>query len=365
MDRGRTSPQACGAACELALVQRDAEFTLPPQLVSKACVQARHSPPVGPVRQSSCFGMKLSVQCQRLEGKWVSPVSGCGWGFLLDTLILVALLLAWNLLAGYWLVHLGLWAHFADLAIIWLYFGPLSSRMAGGQSLGKRMGGIQVVASGGKPVSVGRGLARAAPLAIAVGGGLEPVSMFSGSPLVILIGSVVAGAISLGLGYFYVFNTRTRQSLHDLLAGTYVVQKGQAPLLSAGPGVLRLAVVYVLILVAGAAVASRNWPQMRERTAEYNRLAAALSRIDGFLHLKTLKFDRDAVVVDVISKPGQMTGPVDRDIARAVIAQYPGLEPAKELEIRVGYGFGKMVKWMKSSSRKMPVERWKMELGLL
>ena len=114
----------------------------------------------------------------------------------------------------------------------------------------------------------------------------------------------------------------------------------------------------------GCAVALRTWPQTRERIAEYNRLAAILSRIDGFLHLKALKFEGDALEVDVIWKPGRMTGSVERDIARTVIGEYLELKKVEELKITVGHSFGRMVRWMKLSSRKMPVESWKKEVGL-
>jgi hypothetical protein len=228
-----------------------------------------------------------------------------------------------------------------------------------------------VVARDGKPIPVGRGLARGALLALAgpgrfglPHGGLESLGMLSGSPAMMMALAFVVGALGFGLLFFYVLNTTTRQSLHDLAAGTYVVRYGLTPPLSARPPILRLALAYLLIIAIAGGVTLYSWPLVREKVAEYNRLATALSRIDGFLHLKTLEFKNDGIEVDVIWKPGQMAGPVERDVARTVIAQYPNLEPGKQLKISVGYGFGRMVKWFQSTSRQMRVEAWKKELGL-
>jgi uncharacterized RDD family membrane protein YckC len=295
------------------------------------------------------------------------------WAFLLDSFLLFLLLLTCNLLAGPWLARVGLWAYVVDLAITWLYFGLLSSRWTGGQTPGQQAMGIQVVARGGKPVSVARALARAVPLAIAVGGGpkflspeggLEAVSMLTGSPLVIAAVSFFGRAIGFGTAYFYVFNTTTRQSLHDLATGTYVVRRGVAPRLLAGSGVLRLALVYLLLVAGGGAIALGTWPQTQGRIAEYKELAIGLSKIDGFLHLKTLRLEGDTLEVEVIWKPERTAARVEHDIARTVIAEYPGLQRARQLEITVGPSFGHMVKWKWASSRKMPVEEWKREVGL-
>jgi len=110
------------------------------------------------------------------------------------------------------------------LVIATCYFGFQNSALCGGQTLGKRIVGIQVVDVEGKSISPGRSIARYLAFGLPFFMG-NP--MLLGSSLASLPGLLLCGLVSFWLGtiaYLFVFNLPTRQSLHDLLVHTYVVR---------------------------------------------------------------------------------------------------------------------------------------------
>jgi uncharacterized RDD family membrane protein YckC len=114
------------------------------------------------------------------------------------------------------------YAHLTGLSLTILYFGILSSEAAGGQTVGQRLVKIQVVDRAGQLISVERSLLRSFILLapIIVTGQLLP--SFTAYPLERAVDFIISGA-EIAIYYLYVFNTRTRQSLHDVAMGTYVV----------------------------------------------------------------------------------------------------------------------------------------------
>jgi predicted Zn finger-like uncharacterized protein len=104
-----------------------------------------------------------------------------------------------------------------EAGICILYFGFFNSHHGKGQTIGKRLTKIKVVNEHGKNISFLSSCWRAAILSFIffaeTPAFLENVLFFR------LVGIGAAGAII----YLYIFNGQTRQSLHDLLVGTYVV----------------------------------------------------------------------------------------------------------------------------------------------
>jgi len=102
------------------------------------------------------------------------------------------------------------------------YFAVFGSSIGGGQTIGHRITHIQVVGREGESISLTRSLLRYLIL-------LGPI-LLSSAVLPMIGGSGIKASIDwLFLGaevatvYLYVFNRRTRQSLHDLATDTYVV----------------------------------------------------------------------------------------------------------------------------------------------
>ncbi len=121
------------------------------------------------------------------------------------------------------LASIGAYAKLIGFASALAYFGVCNSRIGSGQTPGKRWLGVRVVDAHDQLLSVPRSLLRYAVLGIpffANGLPIDPASAMS-SPLGCLSALVVFGG-SLVILYLYVFNRRTRQSLHDLAVGSYV-----------------------------------------------------------------------------------------------------------------------------------------------
>jgi len=121
-------------------------------------------------------------------------------------------------------VALGPWGRVVGFAIALAYFGVLNSRVTGGQTPGKKLLGIRVVDSSGKPLGLGRSLLRFLPLGIPyfLNNAQFSVAVLL-SPLIYVLSLAIFG-LALSLLYLYVFNRRTRQSLDDLLVGSFVVR---------------------------------------------------------------------------------------------------------------------------------------------
>ncbi len=122
------------------------------------------------------------------------------------------------------LFGLGPYGRAIGFPIMWLYFGVLGSRIANGQTLGKRLLGIAVRGEDGLPIGPGRSLARSllitVPL-ISIGAAVPGVT--ARDPLWVL---VAAFGFCLGLGglVFIIVNRHTHQALHDYICRTRVVR---------------------------------------------------------------------------------------------------------------------------------------------
>jgi uncharacterized RDD family membrane protein YckC len=149
--------------------------------------------------------------------------------FVIDMLVLGAL----GMVLG-WLFHerfaaLGAWGRAVGFLVAVAYFGCLESRRGGGSSLGKRMLGLQVVTRTGATLSMPAAFGRTAIFCLAYF--LNGVSLTTtpGQEWITVIQSVFIGVLIISMFYLLLFNRRTRQSLHDLAVGAYVVKVRARP----------------------------------------------------------------------------------------------------------------------------------------
>ncbi len=132
----------------------------------------------------------------------------------------------------------GRWDCLLEFCVFLVYFGVLNSSIAGGQTIFKRIMKIQVIDRSGHCISPGRSFLRSAvllpPFFFMVRLVKPPVNENA-------IPSYVAFAcfgLFSAIVYLYVVNLRTRQSLHDLIVGTFVAQTTPPVKLSAQFGTL-------------------------------------------------------------------------------------------------------------------------------
>jgi uncharacterized RDD family membrane protein YckC len=141
----------------------------------------------------------------------------------------------------------GAWGRAIGFCIALVYFSVMNSRLCGGQTLGKMVMGIRVVGRDGAPlafpVSLGRSAIFCAPYFLNNAPlPAELLMSWLASVLTLLIFGVGGSII-----YLLIFNRRTRQGLHDLIVGSYVVRTNVA----GAPGVA-MPVWRVHVAIAGA-----------------------------------------------------------------------------------------------------------------
>jgi uncharacterized RDD family membrane protein YckC len=130
------------------------------------------------------------------------------------------------------------WTLLIGFALSFFYFVILNSGIGNGQTLGKKLLGLRVVNIRGQTISVGRSALRFLVLATPFFG--EKVQFTCASqacPLTTLM-EWIFGAWELVIVYLAISNRRTRQSLHDLAAGTFVVETSLWPAQSPQPAVV-------------------------------------------------------------------------------------------------------------------------------
>ncbi len=142
--------------------------------------------------------------------------------FLIDCLILGVIGLVIGSILFDTFTAMGGWGRLVGFAIALAYFGTLNSWVGGGQTAGKRLVNVKVVDSEGGSISLHRSYARYVVLGTPYF--LNGAMIATPVPLLIPIISVVIFGAGFAILYLYVFNRRTRQSLHDIAAGTLVVR---------------------------------------------------------------------------------------------------------------------------------------------
>jgi len=154
------------------------------------------------------------------------PVAGF-WrragAFVLDSLIMAAVGAAVGMVLFDALAGLGSYGSLLGFAVSLIYHGLLNSALCGGQTLGKRLLGIKVVGRDGEILSSGRSLLRTAVLLGPYY--INPSELTSAAfdtAFNTLLSEVFFGLL-LVTAYLIVFNRGTRQSLHDLVVGSFVV----------------------------------------------------------------------------------------------------------------------------------------------
>ncbi|MGE5270372.1 MAG: RDD family protein [Thiohalocapsa sp.] len=272
---------------------------------------------------------------------------------VLDLLILGVPLLLLGLVLFDWAASLGQAGRLLGFVLALAYFGLLNSEIADGQTLGKRLMDIRTVDGAGNPLSLGRSVVRF--LVVAVPYFLNGIALATSHGAWRTISLVVDSVLSVvalgGLSatfYLYVFNRRTRQGLHDLAVGSYVV-RGAAAAMPSGLAVprLHLAVVTCLFAVALVAPVATRWivrqPGIAETVAPLAELQRMIAALPGVRHVKVL-VGRGPTAATSFWQIDAVTNAADIDavvlaIARVVLDKHPDLLGRQVLRIRVARGF--------------------------
>jgi uncharacterized RDD family membrane protein YckC len=317
-------------------------------------------------------GLDLSVEMEAqpvhrtISGFWTRLVA-----IVLDSLILgivgfVSGLFFFNLYA-----QLGGWGHLIGFGVDSIYFGTLNSAIGKGQTIGKRIMKIEVTDKSGEHIALGRSLLRNTILGVPffLNGVLLPPSVVM-SPIGYVIGFIVFG-IGGAIIYLYIFNRRTRQSLHDLGVGTFVTKtspKGSVRSISVWN--LHLAVVGVWFIAVVGLLAFM--PALSQKGV-FPELVAVQKSIQssGKVHVATAivgkswgmtsgkKWESTYFQTNAIWKerPGDY-GAAAREIAAIVLKNYPEVMKKDVLTITVTYGYdiGIARSWRSQTVQHSPQE---------
>lgn len=145
--------------------------------------------------------------------------------FFIDAIILGIFGLLLGLIFSQQFVELGGWGRAIGFPIAAIYFVIFNSSIGGGQTIGKRILKIQVVDKTGGLLNLPKSTLRYSVIGIPyfLNGAMIPESFLY--PVGFYLLSLLVFGFGLSIVYLFVFNRHTRQSLHDIISGSYVVLK--------------------------------------------------------------------------------------------------------------------------------------------
>jgi uncharacterized RDD family membrane protein YckC len=295
------------------------------------------------------------------------------FAFLIDGVILGIAGLVIGLIFFDAFASLGGWGRLVGFIIALLYFGLFNGSVGKGQTIGKRATHIKVVDRNGQFLSLNKSFLRYTVLTLPyfLNGALLPLSVMM-SWLGILIGLIIFG-VGGSIIYLYIFNRGTRQSLHDLVVGSFVVRDStMEPRMAVRIWQYHFVIIgiwWLIILVFGMAIS----PGIIRRGPFPELLAIHNSVVNsGKVHVASVSIGTGG------GPNGQMqylstnavwkNRPESPEIAAAEIAaivlnEYPDVMKKDMLVITITYGFdiGIASGWQSYNEYHSPAE-WKLRL---
>jgi uncharacterized RDD family membrane protein YckC len=306
-----------------------------------------------PARQSASTDAKIGGFWRRI------------FALLIDAVLLAGVGIAIGTLAFRQVVGLGQEGRLVGATIALAYFGVLNSRWGGGATLGKRLLGLKVISRDGKAIGFPRCTLRTIVFwtPYYLNGLVITLPHASGLPTgstTIAIDILLALAVFGGGGFIvflYLFNRRTRQTLHDLAAGTFVVHAGaprsgvlaqmwKGHLVFAG---LACALVASVPVGIGLYAYHSNLAKLLDQTTAVRAAALAYPGADTAQVSVNTTWFRSAnapattrtfllVAVRLHNIPASMEAAQD-DIANIVFKSAPTILGQQALQVRVAYGY--------------------------
>ncbi|MEN6389488.1 MAG: RDD family protein [Syntrophomonas sp.] len=188
---------------------------------------------------------------QKISGFWRRLAA-----LAIDVLVLAAIGFVVGTIFFNALAQLGSQGFWVGLFIAVIYFSWMNSSFNNGQTIGKRVMKIRVVDALGNTISLGRSIKRSALLLVPfMYSSVEQVSLD-------LVFKAVALFVTVAIVYLYIFNNRTRQTVHDLALKTFVVHANYDLALEEIPVSSRHLLAMTLVGVLIVAFTTFAWPQI-------------------------------------------------------------------------------------------------------
>lgn len=270
------------------------------------------------------------------------------------------------------LARLGAYARIIGFIIAVSYFGLLNSRIGHGQTLAKRWMGLRVVDGCGLYLSLPRSLLRYTVLGLPFFLNFLPLDLETTALAVETLISIILFGGMFSIFYLYLFNRRTRQSLHDLVVGTYVV--------NVNPPGLRIPPVAIwrghLVVVGLIALFGLIMPSLGTMITQHLNIRPML---DAQQQLQHQAHVRNATLLEgktvVYSNTGNRTSgylqaqlmldapmtsnaDIAEAAARVIQAAYPEKSKRLPIVVRLVYGYNMIIasRWKSQTYRYEPGE---------
>ena len=224
---------------------------------------------------------------------------------LLDRVILGAVVGIFALVFYNVIYSFGPWGRLVGFMTLLVYWTISHSAIGKGQTLGKRILKIRVVNQDGSFLSLGQSFLRALVLVIVFLLNRWAIP-FAQNLVFVFISNLLIYGIGLSIFYGLIFNQKTRQGLHDLLVGSYVV-KVSKDVQAAAPatpvfhkrfsyGLIGVGLLVAVISVSGMNPANQileeqDWQEMTD-------LYEVLSKDDDFFTVSVRRNNQ----MDLVSK---------------------------------------------------------------
>lgn len=207
------------------------------------------------------------------------------WALLIDSLILGVIGFLLGLTVKDFLVSIGNYGLLFGLVITVAYQTICNSKIANGETIGKSIMNIQVVDINGDTIDVGRSFLRSLILCFPYFTANLTIPGLSDIAIVSVLKTIILSSIVIGVVIIYIFNKQTRQSLHDLLVGTYVVTTDRNEEPAMLPTVTKTPFYVfggIVTLIIGFAVFTANWevPELKDALSIHSKVLD----IDGVLN---------------------------------------------------------------------------------
>lgn len=286
------------------------------------------------------------------ENLWITGFWRRIGALLIDGLILALVGFLLGLVLEDYFVQIGGWGRLIGFSIALIYFGLLNSSINNGQTVGKAILKINVVNSSNQFISLPKSFLRycilGAPFYLNNARFTEDLLT---SPFMHLLSLIIFGGL-ISIIYLYIFNRHTRQSLHDVIVGTYVTNKDSKS--STLEPIWKPHYVIIVCLFIAAAAApyftmqlAQNIPfkdMLNVRQIVMSKPEVVYANIQEgtstFSTTDTETTKTTYITVQAFLVDDDITnGAIARDIGNTVIANYTDAETKDIIQVTLIYGY--------------------------
>jgi uncharacterized RDD family membrane protein YckC len=301
------------------------------------------------------------------------------FAFLLDSLLLGVVGSCLGLVAYDGLANIGGWGLAIGFAIALAYFAAMDSVVFGGQSVGKRVAKIKVTTAAGVPLSVAASALRFSILGIPYFLNGAPVDFRTTVSWPAIVLSLLVFGAGISIVYLFLFNRGTRQSLHDLAVGAYVVAADTAGPVGEPKAVWRVHFVVVSAIFLATMLAPLLLAKLAnvEPFVTLRSLQGALQNVQAVRHATLTsgvhKFvsstqgttTRHVLAARIVlSQRISAYDALANQLAQIILQEGPAAEKMDSITISISYGFdiGIASAWRTQNYSFSPAQ-WRTRLG--